>query len=424
MSLSSNPALGSIANTASALGADDLAILSNVEQSLRQSLQIRQWWNQKEEAGGFAQEFDLIRSFNHPARATGFFDSAVVDGQYLPLMGVVQEMLYDRADTGSETVLPIIRRELQEFVLRYFMRVSDFRQPQAAIQPEHGGSYSGRNLLSWCSRNDPQWQGFGYSQLYYKLLGAGRIGKFPESEQFPIVDLRELGAIYEWIVAKVRIFNFDLAFRPLGSGSPSISIPLNNVTYLVLNQAFVANTTDSAQTGGEYGFGYGLLRLDDNNSLLAYGPGHFGSGFQTITFRLMPGGEIHVRTVFVVNRPERILNVPLDPLRWGMELMNLGTAGIAGQIFPGFNTLFNNAEASGPAFDPLLTYIWLANQLTGGAAAQQFCISKEQLEKEMLVQHFMEHYNMITGSLLTWREIPDWLDEAKLPPWVIHGINI
>jgi hypothetical protein len=163
--------------------------------------------------------------------------------------------------------------------------------------------------------------------------------------------------------------------------------------------------------------------LDNNNSLLAYGPGHFDSGFQTITFRLTPSGEIRVKTVFVVNRPEKILNVPLDPIRWGMGLLNLGTLGIAGQIFPGFNTLFNNAETSGPAFDPLFTYIRLVNQLTGGAAAQQFCISKQQLEREMLVQHFMEHYNMITGSLLTWRQIPDWLDESTLPAWVIRGTN-
>jgi len=424
MSISSNSTLNDFVNTSSTLNGNDIDILSNVEGSLQRSLQIRQWWQQKEATGGFAEEFNLIRSFNHPVRATGFFDATVVNGEYLPLMGVVQEMLYDRADTGAERVLAIICRELREFALHYFMRISDFRQPEAAIQPQSGGSYPGRSMLSWCSRNDPQWTGFGYSQLYYKLLDSGKIGKFPESGQYAIVDLRELGSIYEWIVAKVRIFNLDLRFRPLGSSSPSISIPLSNITYLVLNQAFITDATDEQARTGEYGFGYGLLHLNDDNSLLAYGPGHFGSGFQTITFRLTPTGEICVRTVFVVNRPQRIFNVPLDPLRWGMGLMNLGTMGMAGQIFPGFNMLLNNTTDPVPSFDPLLTYTWLANWLTGGAAAGHLCISREQLEKEMLVQHFMEHYNMITGSLLTWRQIPDWLDATTLPPWVIYGTNI
>jgi hypothetical protein len=424
MSISSNPAPNKFVNTSSILNGNDITILSNVEASLQRSLQIRQWWQQKKTTGGFAEEFNLIRSFNHPARATGFFDAAVVNGEYLPVMGVVQEMMYDRADTGAKRVSATICRELREFVLHYFMRVSDFRQPEAAIQPENGGSYPEQSMLSWCSRNDPHWTGFGYSQLYYKLLDSKKIGKFPESDQYAIVDLRQLGSIYEWIVAKVRIFDFDLHFRPFGSSSPSLSIPLSNITYLVLNQAFVSDATDEQAGTGEYGFGYGLLHLNDDNSFLAYGPGHFGSGFQTITFRLTSGGEICVRTVFVVNRPQRILNVPLDPLRWGMGLINLGTMGMAGQIFSGFNMLLNTITGPVPSFDPLLTYIWLVNRLTGGVAAGQLCISKEQLEKEMLVQHFMEHYNMITGSLLTWRQIPDWLDAAALPPWVIHGTNI
>jgi len=424
MFTSSNMALDSFTNTSQTFEGEDPDVLGTVEQSLRQSLQLRQWWEQKEAAGGFQEEFDLIRSFNHPARAVGFFDSAVIGGERLPLMGVVQEMLYDRADAGAEGLLPVIRAELQEFVLRYFMRISDFRQPEAAVRSYHEGSGPGRNPFSWCFRSDPQWKGFGYSQLYYKLLSSGKIGRFVESEQSAIADLRKLGTMYEWIVAKVRIFDFDLDFHPFGPNSPSISIPLNNVTYLVLNQAFIANVTDPGPSGtGEYGFGYGLLRSNNSNSLLSYGPGHFGSGFQTIKFRLAPGGEIYVKTVFVVNRPERILNVPLDPVRWGMRLMNLGTLGMAGQIFPGFNEL-DGSPVTGPSFDPLFTYISLANQLTGGAAAQQFCISREQLEKEMLVKHFMEHYNMITGSLLTWRQIPDWLDETTLPSWVIHGANL
>lgn len=417
-----NSAVNSYADDSGILNRQDLAILANVEQSLHQALQLKQWWEQNNSENCFTEQFNLIRSFNHPARGTGFFDTAFLDGKYLPLMGVVQEMLYDRADTGAERVLPVIRNELQEFVLRYFMRISDFRQPQAAIQSDVARSAFDQSTFSWCSRSQPQWRGFGYSQHYYKLSGSGRIGKFPDSERHAIVDLRELGRTYEWIVAKVRIFDFDLKFAPGGAGFPSISIPLNSDTYLILNQHFITNSTDSNRPPtGEYGFGYGMLRLNENKSLLAYGPGHFGDGFQTFNFRLLAGGEIEVRTVFVVNRPERILNVPIDPLQWGISLMNLGSMGMASQIFPRLGELLNDTSFSTSSFDPLLTYVRLINLLTGGAAAEQLCISKVQLEKEMLVQHFMEHYNMLTGSLFTWRQIPDWLDQSALPLWVIHG---
>jgi hypothetical protein len=37
------------------------------------------------------------------------------------------------------------------------------------------------------------------------------------------------------------------------------------------------------------------------------------------------------------------------------------------------------------------------------------------------VRHFLQHYQTIVGSLLTWRSIADWCDEAALPEWVRRG---
>jgi hypothetical protein len=70
-----------------------------------------------------------------------------------------------------------------------------------------------------------------------------------------------------------------------------------------------------------------------------------------------------------------------------------------------------------------VTGISLANLVTGGLAGRQFCISMEELQRRFLVQHFMQHYEMLTGSVLTWRQIPDWLDQANLPQWVITGLS-
>jgi hypothetical protein len=74
-------------------------------------------------------------------------------------------------------------------------------------------------------------------------------------------------------------------------------------------------------------------------------------------------------------------------------------------------------------FDPVFSYISLVKALAGKQIADRFCISKEQLEKQMLIQHFMQHYDMIVNSLLTWRQIPDWFDLRVLPRWVVRGTH-
>ena len=53
--------------------------------------------------------------------------------------------------------------------------------------------------------------------------------------------------------------------------------------------------------------------------------------------------------------------------------------------------------------NPIVAGIRLANLVTGGLAGRQFCISMEELQRRFLVQHFMQHYVTMVGSLLTWR---------------------
>jgi hypothetical protein len=66
-------------------------------------------------------------------------------------------------------------------------------------------------------------------------------------------------------------------------------------------------------------------------------------------------------------------------------------------------------------------FVGLINGLSANQAAKQLCISRQQLEKDFLAQHFTQHYATIVGSLLTWRQIPDWLDGASLPEWIVTG---
>jgi hypothetical protein len=75
------------------------------------------------------------------------------------------------------------------------------------------------------------------------------------------------------------------------------------------------------------------------------------------------------------------------------------------------------------SFDPVAVFVGLANLLSGGAATRDYCISMAQLDRVFLVQHFMQHYQVVTGSLLTWRQNPSWLDRAALPAEVVRGVR-
>jgi hypothetical protein len=49
------------------------------------------------------------------------------------------------------------------------------------------------------------------------------------------------------------------------------------------------------------------------------------------------------------------------------------------------------------------------------------CISREYLNKIILLQHLTQHYGALQNSLITWRQIPNWMDAAALPAWVVTG---
>src|SRR6185295_20006569 len=95
--------------------------------------------------------------------------------------------------------------------------------------------------LSWCPVPGVLRQGFGFSQHYYKLRETGEIGKFPTEMESAIVDLREIGEKYEWIVVKVRIFDFKFTLKPLGPNGLELSVPLTDESYLVLTRDFILN---------------------------------------------------------------------------------------------------------------------------------------------------------------------------------------
>ncbi len=412
-----------------ALSVAEHRLLANVEPCLADAVALLDWWRAADAAGTIHPRFELSRVFNRPDSGYSFFGEAPVPSVAgasgrLAVMGDVPSVFFDQAKGGG---VGQWSQEVREFALRYFMRISDFRLPQAVTGGQPKPPPPPLDLLSFCPRGEISREGFGYEQLFYKLRDGGRIGRFATGERFAIVDQRELFSRYEWIVANVKIFDFALAF-PLDPGLPRFELPLPESQLVIFHRAFVED--EPGRPGGEadrYQFGYAMLRSPDDDSVLAYGPGRFDAGFQLFTFTVASDSQVRVRMPFVVNRPQRILDLSLDPIDWTLRAARLIDGWLGSRETASWLASIQQVAARLPlrpgGFDPVTLGIALANLLTLGQASARLCISKEELEKFFLLFHFNQYYTMITSSLLTWRQVPDWLDPATIPEWVKSGVS-
>ena len=409
------------ATSATSFTKDDETILNSVDRYLADGLALKRWWDASEPQSRFDQKFDLTRPFNRPSVSYGFFGKAPVTNGTMSVMGNVQDMLYDQPKVPparQQESVEWMRQQLREFALRYFMRVSSFRQPETAISETHPAPPSFLANLSLCPRPDILREGFGYQQLYYKTMN-GEIGKF--ADQSAIVDVREIGDKYEWIVLKVKIFNFAFKVQPLGPTGPDMRFALDESSYLVMTRDFLRDETKAVPgTAGRYQVGYAFIK-NIEPSVIAYGPGEFAAAIELIEFRISDTGEVSTHMVFVVNRPDKITNVAVDPVGWSFGAANLFSLGTASWFMNPIRDALKKLPLTFGTFDPVYTSIDLLNRVSANQAAERLCISKDAIDKSFLVQHFNQHYETIVGSLLTWRQIRDWLDSSSLPQWVVTG---
>ncbi len=384
------------------LNDEDRHIIDQVDDSLAAGIQVRDWWRRTDAGRSYREHYDLQRAFNPARRSLAFFDRAELPIGEFPVMGVVQEMTFDFSKPE-----PDLPHQIREFVLRYLLRVSDYRRPAAFMLRD----------LHRTTAEQAQLDGWGYSQVYYKLRDGGRVGKFAEEDQAKFVDLRELGSVYEWIVAKARLFNLTLNVSPLGDTYPHLVVPVASITeeYLITSADFIVNEEDPAPgVLGRYGVGGATLRDTAlREGPLLWGPGRFYPGFSAFEFEVRSTGETVVTSPFAVNRPDRLIGINPDPLSAGVRLADLFSFGMASRLFPG---------VSG-GFDPVLSPIAVLNGVTGNFAADQFGVSKESLERYLLVEHYMAVYDLLAGASLTYCRVPDWTaPEEDLPSWVRNGL--
>ncbi|MEO7652687.1 MAG: hypothetical protein ABIZ80_19685 [Bryobacteraceae bacterium] len=401
---------------------NDHLILSQVEHSLENGRQLRTWWVRTNEANSYEEKFETATTLNRPGTSFAFLDHAELNGKNVAVLGDMQEMFYDNVkmsagdpDVAKGAVVEFTRKQLQEYILHYYSRTSSsarpkYHDPSAPTPPDF------LNPFGLSPRKGTEREGFGQVQLYYKLLD-GRIGKFQEKDRAAIVDLREIGSTYEWIVGDARMFGFQFPYMPLGPNLPYGELPLKETQLAVISSDFITNWTNPNATGairGQYGYGLATMKIPVNRTPVGYGPGFFDFGFMTYTWQIENTGTILAKMVFCVNQPDCVINPALNPITYGIRAVNAVTNGWAGAVL---ESLPRRVRAA--LTDPVFGSIAVANLATFDWASRKLNLSERGVMKLFLYYHYVVIYMLVANSVMTWRQIPDWFND--LPEWVIQG---
>ena len=390
-------------------------MLKDVDRALADGLRLLRWWQQTDAEQSYPKSFSFLKDLVPPDRATGFFGRTEISSGPIDVMGLTHEMLFEM----PRAVPPeACRAQIREFALRYFLRVSEITAPQP-LRELGFGPLTGP-LLSFLRLGPLRTEvhgGFRHTQLYGKETSTGRIVEFPPDRQTAIVDLREIGPRYQWIILQARPFDYELDVAPVGSAGPRFVLPLPDTPTIAIDRDLVVDQDHPAPgVLGRYGFTYAILDDPTPRGAQVYGPAQFRACFQTILFEVLESGESRVRMAFAGNLPDKILDVKLDPIGLAVRAGDFFSLGLTSRLLAPVEGLLAKRPTLG-SFDPLLGFISLANLATAGLASKEFSISKDQLFRDILVRHFQLYYQLILDALLAYRQVNDWTDTAALPAW-------
>src|SRR5712692_4288842 len=163
-----------------ALSDEDLAILSEVNSSLANGLQLKSWWEKTHANDSYSYRFPTALTFNRPDHSFAFIDQAPVNGELMPVLGDLQDLFYDNIkvpQAATPAGVRWMRDQIREFVLHYFSRISSSFVPKS-FDPEPHLRPTFLSPFCFCHGKDIQKEGFGQTEVYYKLRETGGVGKF------------------------------------------------------------------------------------------------------------------------------------------------------------------------------------------------------------------------------------------------------
>ena len=429
------------ADTGPPLTTEDWKTLKLVDFYHQAGRELYSWWREINRRNTYADRFRLLRLNDPHDTNFGFIDTASITGiPELPVLGTVQQMLYYRPKKTDTFDVEWIKAQVREFMLRYFMRVASFSDPQLVpSKPPTDPPFMLRHFR-WGNarlRRDRSW---GFRQKYFKLSENGRIGRFPSAHDTTVVDVREVGAPskvgnvgrkYDWIVLNVNVSNFTVHLPPFASGL-RLGLPSKAVADVILSPDFILDEDDPREINpnnprphdkvvGRYGWGYCFIKSPNPESFFAYAPEGLGPAFMSFHFDVHESGDVRLYNYFAANQPTSFMRIPASPFEWGFELADLMSFGLSSRLLKPLRQTLKRLPYGSSDIEPIMALIKLANFLSNDRAERELMISRREVLKTVMAIHFMDAYKFQLGTLPHWRRFPEWTDPTKLPQWVKTG---
>lgn len=398
--------------------------IADVETALAQARDLRVWWSRVEAGTERIERFALYPAVPGSEPVWGFFGEAPVQGRNVPVMGDVVDDFFDQPRVPPAQQRQAARwmlEQVEEFALHYWLRAEASAQPEPYPELGHAQAAPYLSWLSLCFPQDQEFSGARNLQHLFKLRASGQIGAFPLRNRTAVIDLRELDRTYEWITLDTTDFDFNITIGGASDEAPSLVIPLTTTVHCVMSADLIVNQrAPAAGTLAAFGPGCGLISAA-RRGVLSIAPEMIRPGLRLQSLRVLETGEVRFRGVMIMPRPERIASFSvLAPDVWlgALDFMTLGaTRGVTQPLKRALDRL----PVPDIRFDPVLSSVQLLNLLTCNRAATELCISQEQIEKEILAKDSLGMRREALGSRQTWLQVPDWLDSAAIPEWVVRG---
>lgn len=432
----------------------DHARLARVDRSLARAHALKTWWE-----GRFAKwinEYDgnklaaIVTTETHPhcfplARAIpvggnteanyGFFDRAPIDGELKPVMGLVQQTLFDQPKAhfvkkapSREQALKDWRDGLRAFVLHHLIRLTGLYEIAPYVDPRARPIEPWLRPISWCQSGEDRRSGFSFSQVYYKRTKTGRVGKFRDADRARL-DTSTLGATYEWIVVGIKIHDLHLRHPAFDR----LSFPISDEVFAIMSPELVVDEPAAGRRpSGIFGFGYASLEdpPPQGTGLVWQRPAF---GFQLNLFVVQDDGRILARVTTLTDKLTWLLGVNPwefarrldDQFSFGVfgQALNAG-AGLIDRVMPGLvaetmgpiRQLMNGAPSG--VIQPFSAFLRMIDSVPYDFGAKQLCMSEDEVVRSLLSDLVRSQHSTIVGSRGLWRAVPNWADERALPDWV------